>query len=91
MMFSRAARRAGGSEPSRLIASAPTVNTSAIGLGRKPTTDGSRLGQDHAQGEPPAGSHSPQQPNFTTPLEHRERQRADPLAQLFTEPLPLGF
>ena len=37
MMFSRAARRAGGSEPSRLIASAPTVNTSAIGLGRKPT------------------------------------------------------
>ena len=37
MMFSRAARRAGGSEPSRLIASAPTVKTSAIGLGRKAT------------------------------------------------------
>jgi hypothetical protein len=37
MMFSRAARRAGGIEPSRLIASAPTVKASAIGLGRKST------------------------------------------------------
>src|ERR1700751_2213248 len=37
MMFSRAARRAGGTEPSRLIASAPTVNTNAIELGRKAT------------------------------------------------------
>ena len=37
MMFSRAARRAGGTEPSRLMTTAPTVNTSAIGLGRNPT------------------------------------------------------
>ena len=37
MMFSRAARRAGGTEPSRLSASAPTVKTRAIGLGRKST------------------------------------------------------
>ena len=37
MMFSRAARRAGGTEASRLIASAPIVKTSAVGLGRKST------------------------------------------------------
>ena len=36
-MFSLAARRAGGTEASRLIANAPIVNMSAIGLGRKPT------------------------------------------------------
>ena len=37
MMFSRAARRAGGTEASRLIANAPIVKKSATGLGRKPT------------------------------------------------------
>ena len=103
MMFSRAARRAGGSEPSRLIANAPTV-TRAHGTRPEANgevhhvradeavqplvrqaeqqsadatdyTDGSRLGQDHAHGEPPTGSHCPQYTDFTTPLEHRERQR----------------
>ena len=37
MMFSLAARRAGGTEPSRLIAIAPMANTSAMELGRKLT------------------------------------------------------
>ncbi len=35
MMFNRAARRAGGTEPSRLIIIAPMVKMKAIGLGRK--------------------------------------------------------
>ena len=59
-MFSRAARRAGGSEPSRLIASAPTVNI---------FIDPSDPALDSTIVLP-----------FT-----------DPLAQLFTELLPLGF
>lgn len=37
MMFSRAARRAGGTEPSRVIPSAPAVQASASGLSRKAT------------------------------------------------------
>ena len=106
MMFSRAARRAGGTEASRLIANAPIVKTSAIGLGRKSTlkfmmspltrlnnhwsvrpnskpqdpaddADSRRLGQDHLQCEPTAGSHRPQHTNFAASFEHRECQRVE--------------